>query len=104
MNSEHEEKKALPVLSTPDRLATVKFRVAKEPHISVDTEKCRECVEKPCVIVCPAENYQLSEDKKTVILSWESCMECGSCALVCSHNAIKWCYPIGGFGISYRLG
>jgi ferredoxin like protein len=98
------EKRDLPVKSTPDRLATVKFKVAKEPHISVDTEKCRECVEKPCVTVCPAENYQLSEDKKTVILSWESCLECGSCALVCPLDAVKWCYPTGGFGVGYRLG
>ena len=102
--SREREKKILPVKSTTDRLATVRFKAAKEPHISVDTEKCKECAQKPCVTVCPAENYQLSEDKKSVILSWESCLECGSCALVCSHNAIKWCYPTGGFGVSYRLG
>ncbi|MFH1421600.1 MAG: 4Fe-4S dicluster domain-containing protein [Planctomycetota bacterium] len=98
------DKNELFKISLPDKLATIKFKVAKEPHIKLDSEKCEKCINKPCVSVCPAGNYQISEENRKVILSWESCLECGSCVLVCPYEAIEWQYPTGGFGISYSQG
>ena len=85
-----------------DKLALNLFHVDKDPHIQVDQEICRKCPHKICTFVCPVENYTLEGDN--VVFSWEGCLECGTCQIVCDQGAITWDYPRGGFGISYRFG
>lgn len=88
-----------------DRVGTVKFNVAPEAHLSLDKAKCKECEEHYCVKVCPVGNYTENEaNPKEIILSWEGCMECGTCRLACPHDAIDWNYPVGGKGVCYRYG
>jgi len=91
--------------SLEDRLATVKFNAAPEPHITLDKNKCKVCKDRICIAVCPVGNYQLNEsDPLEIILSWEGCMECGTCRIACPHGAVAWRYPIGGKGVCFRLG
>lgn len=91
--------------SLEDRLATVKFNVAQEPHIKLDKTKCKNCEEKTCIKVCPVGNYQENEaDASEIIISWEGCMECGTCRIACPHGAIEWNYPVGGKGVCFRFG
>ena len=72
-----------------------------KPHIKVDSSKCRECKLKPCLRLCPAECYTLVGDE--VLFSYEGCIECGTCRVVCPMNAIEWDYPVDGRGIHYRF-
>ncbi len=88
-----------------DRVGTVKFNAAAEEHIKLDLAKCRKCEERVCLQVCPVGNYTENEaDRSEIVLSWEGCMECGTCRLACPHDAIEWSYPVGGKGVCYRYG
>jgi len=71
-------------------------------HITVDKAKCAACAEGPCVSVCPAQCY--TKELNEIGFSWEGCVECGSCRIVCPHGAIVWEYPRGGYGVCYRFG
>ncbi|MGH3341484.1 MAG: ferredoxin family protein [Carbonactinosporaceae bacterium] len=85
-----------------ERMSTVEFRVAAEPHITVDTEACRSCTTKACVQVCPANLFVPTADGG-ILFNYEECFECGSCYLVCNEaNAISWSYPTGGHGVVFR--
>ena len=86
-----------------DKLALDLFHVDKDAHIKVDQEKCLKCPHKLCTYVCPVENYKLSEDGKSVTFSWEGCLECGTCRIICDQGALTWDYPRGGYGITYRF-
>jgi ferredoxin like protein len=77
------------------------YDVDKTPHIVVDTSKCRTCSLKPCTLLCPAGCYVLVDDR--VVFSYEGCLECGTCRVICPYDAIKWDYPLSGRGISYRF-
>jgi ferredoxin like protein len=91
-----------------DRVGTVKFNIAAEPHLKLDQQKCKACKERVCLYVCPAGNYTEVEkneaDPPEVVLSWEGCFECGTCRLACPHGAIDWSYPTGSKGVCYRYG
>jgi len=88
-------------MKTDDKLALDLFHIDKEPHIQVDHEKCRACPHKLCTYVCPAQNYTLNGEND-IAFSWEGCLECGTCRIVCDREAITWEYPRGGYGISYK--
>lgn len=85
-----------------DKLSRVRFNVDLESHIKVNTELCEICSGKPCLYVCPVQNYVLTNGKLT--FSWQGCLECGACRIACPKNAIDWNYPRGGFGVSLRYG
>ena len=89
-------------MAIEDKLSTTRFNVDDQPHIRVDTRVCEACVSKPCLYVCPVQNYVLRDDK--LIFSWQGCLECGACRIVCKSSAIDWAYPKGGFGVCLRYG
>ena len=92
-------------LSVDDRLGKDKYKLDQESHIEVDEAKCETCEEKPCLLVCPAEVYELRDDK--IVFNFEGCLECGSCSIACStrgNGAIDWHNPKGGHGIDYKYG
>jgi len=39
-----------------------------------------------------------------ISVSYEGCLECGSCRIGCPHLNIEWRFPTGGYGISHRFG
>ena len=84
-----------------DKLALDLFHVDKDAHILVNQEICAKCPHKICTYMCPVENYKVEEDGK-VTFSWEGCLECGTCKIVCDQGAITWDYPRGGYGIIYK--
>lgn len=90
-------------LSIDEKLTLVHFKVDEEPHIKVDLSICRVCREKPCLYTCPVQNYKLLENEE-LVFSWEGCLECGACRVVCRRGAVEWNYPRGGFGVTYRYG
>jgi ferredoxin like protein len=85
-----------------EKLATLTFRVDREPHITIEKELCISCAGRPCTFVCPAGLYEW--DGEQIVHNCEGCLECGSCRVVCPQQAIQWHYPRGGYGVRYRWG
>jgi ferredoxin like protein len=80
------------------------FRLDTESHIAIDHEVCQaRCTTRPCLHVCPAGLYTL-DTEGLVRVDFEGCLECGTCYVVCPHQALRWVYPRAGFGVHYRFG
>ena len=89
-------------MTMEQRLALNHYDVDTEAHIKVRPDVCQECDQQPCLYVCPAECFKFKEGK--ISFSHEGCLECGSCRVSCTREAIEWSYPRPGFGISYEYG
>lgn len=85
-----------------ERLCTVRYRLDRRPHITLDGSACSSCSTHPCVNVCPAGCFR--QGPTGVAFTYDGCLECGACAIVCDRRALKWSYPRGGFGVAYRFG
>jgi ferredoxin like protein len=93
------------LLGRDAKLALDVIRVNEpDPHLRIiDQQVCKGCRDKPCTVTCPVDNYHAEADGRTSI-DWESCIECGTCRIICPYGNISWKYPAGGFGVSYRYG
>lgn len=69
--------------------------------ISIDPERCVGCGN--CMKVCLGECYVIRQ-KKAMIRSLDTCMECGACWYVCAEDAILFSWPGGGTGFRTRWG
>lgn len=86
-------------VSLEERMATVEFRVADRPHITVDHDVCRSCTTKACVHACPAGLF-VTTAAGGILFNYEQCFECGTCYMVCNEaGALTWSYPEGGRGV-----
>ena len=85
-----------------DKLAVNKYDIDRDVHIKFDESICRNCDRHPCLYICPAVCFKLGEGH--IIFSYEGCLECGSCRIVCTKKAIDWRTPRPSFGICYELG
>ena len=92
----------LKTFSLEDKLYLTQFSADKESHLKVDQTKCKECETKICTTICPVENYK--EEDGEIVVSFEGCLECGTCRIACRDGSITWEYPRGGFGVCYRFG
>ncbi len=79
------------------------YQIDCQPHIVVNRETCKSCSHRACTHVCPAGCYQWHAINLKIDLAYEACLECGSCLVVCDKGAVKWNYPRGGYGVSFRL-
>ena len=89
-----------------DRLSTLHYTVHSEPHIVVDGAKCRDCDAHPCLNFCPAGCFSRADTGNSlggIAYYYVGCVECGTCLLVCGRDAVRWNYPAGGHGVSYRF-
>ena len=77
-----------------DKLYKLKYNTDSKCHLNPDESKCLQCIEKTCTIVCPANVYSYNENEKKLAVSYEKCLECGACKVVCKH--IQWTYPNTG--------
>jgi ferredoxin like protein len=93
------------LLNRDDKLALDLIRVNEaDPHLRIEDQAiCLQCKEKPCTVTCPVDNYRVEADGRTTIY-WDSCIECGTCRIICPYQNVSWKYPAGGFGVSYRYG
>ena len=88
--------------SIQDKLATLKYNCDIKEHLKVDQEKCKNCKNKTCAFICPANVYSIDEETQKTIVQWENCLECGACKIACPKKAIEWNYPSAGCGIIYK--
>ncbi|MCX7780067.1 MAG: 4Fe-4S dicluster domain-containing protein [Negativicutes bacterium] len=77
-------------------------------HVRIlDAELCRKCDAVLCLTLCPSAvfrwNYQ-HETEPPVLVYYRQCIECGACRLICPKNNIEFCYPNGGFGVTFKDG
>lgn len=80
------------------------FTIDREPHIIVDQTVCAACTHHACTTACPAGCYSWSQSDERLSFVYDACLECGTCYIVCDNKAfIRWRYPRGGFGVSYRM-
>ncbi len=80
-----------------------KFKCDEQSHILVDKEICKTCDSRVCVQICPANCYTFNIETKRLDVVYETCLECGTCYVICDKKAIDWMYPRGGYGVQYRL-
>lgn len=85
-----------------EKLAVNKYDIDQEVHIRIDEDICKKCDKHECIYACPADCFKLTEGHIT--FSFEGCLECGSCRIVCEEGAIDWALPRGGLGICYQYG
>ncbi len=91
--------------SIEERLYTIRYKADEQSHLIVkDQEVCAQCPSKDCLFFCPADVYDWDEGTRTLSIAYENCVECGTCRLGCSEQNIEWKYPMGGYGIAYKLG
>ncbi len=96
-------KKRAPTIE--ERLYANETRPDRVSHLELaDRAACSDCDRRECTTVCPAQTYRWSEDEGRIQVSFENCLECGACRIVCPHANISWRYPMGGLGICYRYG
>ena len=86
------------------KLSTVKYNPDKVSHLNPDIEKCKECNSKVCTTICPASVYNWDEKNDKLIVNYENCLECGACRIACEKESLKWEYPKGNKGVTFRQG
>ncbi len=93
------------IMEAAELLSLNKFNIdEEEAHIVLDKEICSRCQDKPCLLVCPGVLYRLDKNGD-ISFDYAGCLECGTCRVICiNRGIIKWEYPRGTFGISYRYG
>ncbi len=86
-----------------DYLQLLKIMPDSKSHIIIkDTERCKLCVPKSCLFVCPSAVFVWDEDKQKPDVLWRRCLECGACEPTCPEN-VEYGHPRGGFGVSYFM-
>jgi ferredoxin like protein len=85
-----------------DRLSVNQYMIDKDVHIKLDEDICKSCADHGCIYICPAGCFKFAENR--IIFSYEGCLECGSCRIVCEKGAVDWTLPRPGFGIFYQFG
>jgi len=91
-------------MTIEEKLALDAFKTDKESHILIDNNTCASCTLRPCLFVCPAHLYALNEETNEMTVEYAGCLECGTCLIACSKEALSWSYPRGEYGIQYRFG
>lgn len=96
----------LPKANIEEKLGWLTYKNDHQSHITIpDPKVCLEkCTGKPCTTVCPATVYSWEEEMKKITVSYENCIECGACRMLCPFDNIKCHWPRGGFGVQYKYG
>jgi ferredoxin like protein len=91
--------------SVSERLAANHFKPDEEQsHIDVDQAAARASGAGPLLVrICPAHVYSLHADG-TIGVTYQACLECGTCRVLAPAGVLRWHYPRGGLGVSYRDG
>ena len=89
-----------------EKLGMLNYKADHTAHIKIENaDVClKRCKDKPCVTACPAEVYIWDKTQQKIIVSFENCIECGACRMVCPFDNIKCHWPRGGFGVQYKYG
>jgi ferredoxin like protein len=86
------------------RLGSTKFVTDAEhfAHITVDEDICATCPHENCMNTCPSQCFEVIDGRMK--FTYEDCVECGTCDIVCTPGSVKWNHPRGNFGVNYKFG
>lgn len=88
-----------------DRLFTIRYKCDEQSHLALKNEQlCKDCPTKSCTFICPSDVYEWNMDLSKPDISYENCLECGTCRIACPLSNVEWTYMLGGRGITYRYG
>ena len=87
-----------------EKLASLKYNKGNESHLTVDNEVCKNCKDRYCTYICPADVYLWNEEKNIMNIRYENCLECGACKIACDKKNINWVYPGATFGVKFKNG
>lgn len=87
-----------------EKLSTLKYNKDTESHLQVNNDICKDCKEKFCTYICPANVYEWIEKDEKITIRYENCLECGACKIACEKKNIQWRYPNADYGIKYKNG
>lgn len=95
----------LPRVDIDELIACLKYYVDEDQaHIRVKDQRiCAICDFKPCLAFCPAHVFTLDRQGH-VMVSYQACIECGSCRIACPFLNVDWRLPRGGYGVAYKFG
>lgn len=91
-------------MSLDDKLFKVKYVSDNISHLTCEQKKCKNCKEKSCTFVCPANVWQWDDEKQEMTINYENCLECGACRIACNKQNIEWRYPNGNKGVTFKQG
>ena len=93
-------------MNLTDKLYLNRYITDGESHLKIrNPDEClKNCEAKYCTYVCPAGVYHWDEISKRILVTYEACVECGTCKYGCLFENIEWRYPWGGFGVFYKFG
>ena len=99
------QQRELPQVYIDDILMSLKyFTDEQELHLAIiDDSVCQACETQPCIDFCPVGAYR-PQDGRTVQIAVQSCVECGTCRVLCPYFNVSWKNPRGGFGVAYKFG
>jgi ferredoxin like protein len=90
--------------SVPQRLARNRYDLDEASHIELDQALAKATgTDRLLLRVCAAKVYTEAPDG-TILVQHAACLECGTCLAVAAPGTLKWHYPGGGFGITFREG
>ncbi|MFO7623368.1 MAG: 4Fe-4S dicluster domain-containing protein [Anaerolineales bacterium] len=100
-----EERESLPEVYIDDMLMSLKYYIDEhDAHLRIiDPQVCVNCADKGCLYFCPVGVYRM-DAAGGVQIAHQSCIECGSCRVMCPNNNVLWKFPRGGFGVAYKFG
>ena len=95
--------------SIKNKLGILNYVIDKHEnaHIIVDPEICKKCPHHLCISGCPTRCFnffKMENGKSNMVFTYEDCIECGTCDIMCDQGAISWDHPKGSFGIQYEHG
>jgi ferredoxin like protein len=101
----NDKEETLPEVYIDDVLMSLKYYVDEhEAHLRIiDPQVCVNCEDKGCLYFCPVGVYRM-DPSGGVQIAHQSCIECGSCRVMCPNNNVLWKFPRGGFGVAYKFG
>ncbi len=85
-----------------DKLGLNKFKPFEKTHLKIRQGADVKHVVEEILFVCPAKVYEMN-DKGEAIVSFENCLECGTCR-VAAPDDVEWEYPQGGYGVTFKFG
>ena len=82
-----ETKRELPQVYVDDMLMSLKYFTDEgELHLAIiDPEVCKACEDQPCIDFCPV-GADRPQDGRTVQIAVQSCVECGTCRVLCPYK------------------
>jgi ferredoxin like protein len=96
---------AMPQVYIDDMLMSLKYFIDEhDAHLMIiSADVCVQCKNKACLTFCPVGAYKEDEAGR-IQIAHQSCIECGSCRVMCPHSNVSWKNPRGGFGVAYKFG